>query len=144
MRRVRAGMLLAASLAIAGIAAGRASFSSLIPNATVNLPGNITECQTCHVSQDGGPSWNPFGQQVKDNLTDRRPDWTKIQNLDADGDNYTNGQELGDPGGLWRPGRPNPSAAILTHPGNANSKLPAGIGPITVPRPWAAIKELFR
>jgi hypothetical protein len=134
-----------AILIITGIAVSRPQFatSPRVPN-IANVPGNQTACQTCHVNSTGGPPWNAFGEQVRSNLTSGQPDWTKIFNLDADGDGFTNGHELGDPDGKWTPGSVNPTPnSLVTHPGKADSK-PSDIQHRLSPKTWSVIKSLFK
>lgn len=64
-------------------------------------------CVTCHVDRDGGsscaspPCLNDFGRAL------RADGWgPMLASLDADGDGFTNGDELGDPEGTWAPGQP--------------------------------------
>ena len=43
-----------------------------------------------------------------------------LAELDSDGDGFTNGRELGDPLGLWRPGMPFPgTCSCVSRPGSA-------------------------
>jgi len=134
-------------LVVAGIALARPYFPGLnpVPN-LANVPGNSTACQTCHVDAGGGAPLNAFGLTVQANLSaSHEPDWSKIYNIDSDGDGFSNGLELGDPMGLWRPGQINPgSPSAVTHPGNSRSKPPASIKRVTTPTAWAVIKALFR
>jgi hypothetical protein len=71
----------------------------------------------------GGAYRNDFGHQVEETLTEpgRNGDvqWDKIYHMDADGDGYTNGEELGDPNGDWEIGDPDPSGPI-SHPAKEN------------------------
>lgn len=63
--------------------------------------GNVYSCNNCH-SAGGGSSLNPFGEQVASiGLVTGNVDWSALWDKDADGDGFTNGQELGDPNGLW-------------------------------------------
>jgi hypothetical protein len=134
-----------AILIISGIAVSRNEFalSPRVPN-IANVPGNQAPCQTCHVNAGGGSQWNVFGEQVKANLDSGQPDWKKIFNLDADGDGFTNGQELGDPTGTWNPGSPNPTpSGGVTHPGMTASR-PSDIQHRLSPKTWSVIKSLFK
>jgi len=88
-----------------------------IPNGTKN------SCVNCHNASNF--ALNSFGQQVFNNLTS--PDalgkviWEAIYALDADGDGFTNGQELQDPDGTWVEGLDNPGdISLVTNPGDAN------------------------
>lgn len=113
-------LLLGAMLSIPSSALARPDFVSLVPNA------DLKSCQTCHLGQP--PNFNPFGRAVFENALDRSAGtsivrWSPlIANLDSDGDGVSNGAELGDPAGSWRPGQPAPgNRADVTEPGNANS-----------------------
>lgn len=51
---------------------------------------------------------NCFGKQVQNTLSAGQVDWSTLYDLDADGDSFTNGKELGDPQGSWSTGDANP------------------------------------
>src|SRR5690606_7648220 len=101
------------------------------PNAATeaNSIGTVRPCITCHNNPDGGqgcldsggtaPCLNPFG------LAFRAAAFTwseSIASADADGDGFTNGQELQDPRGSWRPGESATGVpAGVTKPGFAAS-----------------------
>lgn len=73
------------------------------------IPSNGWSCAACHTDSEGDSPRNAFGQQVEKHLTGNGSaasdvDWSAIYDLDADGDGYTNGEELGDPYGMWRIG----------------------------------------
>ncbi len=76
------------------------------------VPNNQWECGLCHQGGLGGAPLNDFGKQVEDNLSSPKRsadvDWQAIYDLDADGDGFTNGEELGDPNGDWSEGDPDP------------------------------------
>ena len=57
--------------------------------------------------------------------------WQAIYDRDADGDGYTNGEELGDPNGNWMLGDPS-VAGPVSHPAKAND-IPCGNGEIEGP-----------
>src|SRR5262245_21487251 len=94
---------------------------NLLPN------GNKFSCSNCHLSAGGGGSRNPFGQAVFALVTPGScaAFWSSaLASADSDGDGRTNGTELGDPTGAWRPGMPNPGvAAEVTNPGVVNRKF---------------------
>jgi hypothetical protein len=86
-----------------------------IPNGAVN------SCNTCH-SDGGGTARNPFGEAVEAAIGGTSADvafWDQsLASQDSDGDGFTNGQELGDPNGLWPNQAARPGA---TSPGDPNS-----------------------
>ncbi len=95
--------------------------STKIPNGTVN------QCLTCHLTSGGGGTcagggscFNVFGAQFNTN----GQTWNAtLAALDADGDGYTNGQELLDPTGSWTSGSASPGPSeYVTLPG-ANSDM---------------------
>ncbi len=100
-------------------------FAFLVPcRATAtNSVGTVRPCITCHNNPDGGsgcsmpPCFNPFGMAFNGNGRM----WNEtLADMDSDGDGYTNGEELGDPEGDWRPAMGLPSDAICncaTRPG---------------------------
>ncbi|MFZ5946593.1 MAG: T9SS type A sorting domain-containing protein [Stygiobacter sp.] len=88
--------------------------------------GNKFGCANCHVSHLGGGERNDFGKLVEQKYLDQNGNVTwnsAIANEDADGDGFTNGQELQDPNGTWVQGQPNPGlSANVFNPGDKNSK----------------------
>lgn len=116
---------IAASIVVAVVLAAADGFARMkrvdqIPN------GNSYSCGTCHVSSLGGGPRNVFGQQVENNLTQPGQagdvQWGQIYDLDADGDGYTNGEELGDPNGTWTIGDPDP-AGMTSRPADSSDTL---------------------
>ncbi|MEL6179987.1 MAG: hypothetical protein AAFS10_13595 [Myxococcota bacterium] len=91
-----------------------------VPARVLQIPnGAINSCGTCHENQSGSGPRNSFGNDVEANLdADGATDWAAIASIDSDGDGFTNGQELGDPEGLWMMGDPSPDGEI-TNPGDA-------------------------
>ncbi|MEM7447507.1 MAG: MopE-related protein [Myxococcota bacterium] len=98
-----------------------------MPNAATALSsdGSTKPCITCHDNVDGGagctssggarPCLNPFGVQFRDASFL----WSNaLSQLDADGDGFTNGQELQDAEGNWIPGDHSPGVTnYVTRPG---------------------------
>ncbi|NIS30125.1 MAG: hypothetical protein GWO04_09260, partial [Actinobacteria bacterium] len=105
------------------------SFAANVPNratATTSL-GETKPCITCHDNPDGGagcetgggtrPCLNPFGEQFR---TSGYVWSMALAAMDADGDGFTNGQELQDPTGGWVFGAPTPgNEDYITRPGFA-------------------------
>ncbi|MCX7876791.1 MAG: T9SS type A sorting domain-containing protein [Melioribacteraceae bacterium] len=91
--------------------------------------GNKFSCANCHVSPLGGGARNDFGRLIEQKYTDQNGNviWnSSVAAEDADGDGFTNGQELQDPNGVWRQGQPNPgNFNNVFNPGDRNSK-PSG------------------
>jgi len=91
--------------------------------------GSKFSCNTCHTNGGGSPL-NPFGLDVNSRVTPNGSEsfWNaEFAALDSDGDGFTNGEELQDPGGEWPEGSDNPGDVnLVTNPGNANS-IPTSI-----------------
>lgn len=119
------------------------------------VPGGLEfDCGLCHDLRQF-TRLTVFGLQVRDRLIypngppedpDDLPlgeegdvDWPALAPLDADGDGYTNGEELGDPEGLFRTGDPQPDFPY-TRPDLADD-FPCGSG--TVEGPEACDGEAF-
>ncbi len=89
---------------------------NLVPN------GRKFMCLTCHVGSSGGVR-NLFGDAVSlivgGSSSCSLQFWGPALAVeDSDGDGLTNGEELGDPAGAWKPGDPAPGdPALLTQPG---------------------------
>lgn len=81
--------------------------------------GNRFGCLTCHFNPTGG-AVNSFGYDVSLRLVGGNVNWSAVCDLDSDGDEYTNGEELGDPECSWVEGASDPSGT-LTAPGDPNS-----------------------
>ena len=94
------------------------------PHRVDQIPnGQVNSCATCHVGSSGGVR-NPFGQAVESGfLEGGNVVWNAtLAGSDSDGDGASNGLELQDPTGAWRPGQANPgTASLVTNPGNASS-----------------------
>jgi hypothetical protein len=87
--------------------------------------GSKLGCISCHNSQNGGDSRNPFGKSVGTKyLVDGNVQWgPELSKLDSDGDGFTNGEELQDPNGEWKVGNPAPgNPDLVTNPGDPASK----------------------
>ncbi len=101
----------------------------MIPN------GGSVGCTACHDSA-GGPR-NAFGQAVETWVTPGGMEtfWSAaLAALDSDGDGFTNGQELQDPGGQWKTGDAAPGNSLwVSNPGDANSVPPADAFPTPTP-----------
>jgi len=109
-------------------------FTLLVLTITVSArpwrPGQIPNgskfsCATCHTDPNGGGPRNQFGQAVESRVTVGGTEqfWgSALAALDSDGDGKTNGQELQDPSGAWRPGQADPgSFNLVSNPGNSLS-----------------------
>lgn len=130
--KYRAVLIVAVSLGLTSVAEARSQRVEQIPN------GEEFSCTTCHDSsfptgaQNGAR--NVFGQQVEANLTGtggtatQEVDWQAIYDLDADGDGFTNGQELGDPNGEWSQGEDPPEDYAPSRPADAEDTpdIPTG------------------
>lgn len=73
-----------------------------IPNGYTNRVAALGgRCAVCHVSSSGGGTRTAFGDDFRDNGYT----WNReLAEMDSDGDGWSNGQELGDPFGLWTAG----------------------------------------
>jgi hypothetical protein len=113
-RAVCASVLASLLLFARGVAA-RECRVDLIPN------GTLHRCANCHVDPQGGGARNPFGSAVGALVTPGScaQFWgASLASLDSDGDGRTNGAELQDPAGAWRPGFPPPGDPdLVTLPG---------------------------
>lgn len=138
-------LIAAGVLAAASGAEARAQRVGQIPN------GGVSGCANCHVSAAGGGPRNIFGQMVEaDFLTSvgfsGRVQWgPELAKMDADGDGFTNGQELGDPEGLWKAGDADSGeVAAVTLPGNAESHPTVPVVSAVEATTWAQVKEAVR
>lgn len=108
--------LAASALAFSSTAWALDNYVPYIPN------GNVNTCLNCHMTATGGDARNPFGHDVEVSRVNFLPRWTNVFDLDSDGDGYTNGEELGDPCGVFvRNQVPPPITMGITLPGNPES-----------------------
>jgi len=102
------------------------TYPPYLPNRAYTIGSDNTSkpCITCHNNPDGGqgcqpssswPCLNPFGSA----FASAGRSWSPtLASGDADGDGFTNGQELQDPLGTWIPGTLSPgNPAYVTRPG---------------------------
>ncbi len=116
MKNALALLALTSTFALASTADARSFRVSQVPN------GGDANCLTCHSSANGGGARNAFGAAIEAALNGQNADWSKVYNLDSDGDGYSNGLELGDPDGTWVIGDADP-AGTTSKPGDMNSTL---------------------
>lgn len=147
----RGGLLLIAAgfLAAGSRVEARAKRVGQIPNGTTN------RCANCHVSAAGGGPRNAFGTMIQTSFLSAAGSAGDVQwgpelaKQDADGDGATNGEELGDPEGLWKLGDAAPGdAAAITLPGDPDSHPPipvliSAVASTTWAQVKAAVRELF-
>lgn len=113
MRIARSSLLVLVTLGFASSAAAIDEWVAFIPN------GTQFDCRTCHNSDSGGAR-NPFGNQF-DAAGSNASSWAAIFDDDADGDGQTNGEELGDPCGLFSSGGTPARTTQISHPANPSS-----------------------
>jgi len=100
-------------------ASARSAFSADVPN------GLVHDCAACHVDINIALNVTWFGADIAltyDDYVNPRPVWAEVYFLDSDEDGQTNGEELGDPCGLWVWGDDAP-ADEASNPGDAASVL---------------------
>jgi len=137
-----------AGLLIGGLAPevdARPKRGDQIPN------GSVLGCAACHVDPNGGGPRNVFGQMIGQNFLTAAGFagdvvWgPELAKLDADGDGFTNGQELGDPDGTWKAGDPAPGTAEeVTSPWDAESRPPEATPTAAESSTWGKIKSLVQ
>ena len=100
-----------------------ASESQARPWRPAQLPNGMTfRCSNCHISEFGAGPRTPFGESVNE-IIQKNGDlmfffWSpELAGIDSDGDGRTNGEELGDPLGLWLEGDADPDVPEVTNPG---------------------------
>ncbi len=101
-------------LAVAPRARAMVTYRSHVPN------GYVYDCYTCH--EEDIPQLNWFGVDLALASEDESIDWSRVWWIDSDGDGLTNGQELGDPCGVWD-GSADPEItdeSRLSNPGDAS------------------------
>lgn len=122
-RFVSLAVVVVVSLAVVPDAEARSNRVNQVPN-------NEWNCSLCHQNPAGSGPRTDLGKQVEQHLSDpvrdADVDWQAIYDLDADGDGFTNGEELGDPNGDWEIGDDDPQGEV-TNPNDPNDK-PAGGG----------------
>lgn len=113
---------LAALLLGGGLLFARSFRVDQVPN------GRRFGCNTCHTRGGGSPR-NPFGLDIENKFLDGgNVVWNSdLAALDSDGDDYTNGDELGDPEGTGTPAKYVP----VSNPGDPKS-VPASIRKLSV------------
>jgi len=107
-----------------------------------NIPnGWVFNCQNCHEDPNGGGTGTELGNQIylSRNAFPDPPNhqgvvvWGPLlASLDADGDGFTNGEELGDPQGVWAPNGPPPLVVnpnLVSNPGDRSSIPPVRPNP---------------
>lgn len=105
----------------AGVAS--ANYPDAIPNGFL---AGVGRCAVCHIDPAGGGTLTGFGSDfqrgadgVLGTSDDRR--WSaRLAARDSDGDLWTNGQELGDPFGVWTSGA-TPASTYRANPGSISS-----------------------
>lgn len=122
--KYKALLIVLVSFGLSSAAEARTQRVQQIPN------GSAFSCTACHVNASpSGPAngqRNDFGAQVEANLTGagsvsaQEVDWLAIYELDADGDGFTNGEELGDPNGEWQQGEEAPATYEPSNPADAS------------------------
>ncbi len=117
-------LIFAVIILTSSIALPRPKRVNQIPN------GNVNRCANCHVDPNGGGPRNLFGQLIEAKYLTQPGSagdviWgPELAHEDADGDGFTNGEELQDSAGIWTGGAiGDPTQVFL--PGDPNSHPPA-------------------
>jgi hypothetical protein len=103
------------SVFIATSATAMSTYPGQLPN------GDTFSCSTCHNSPNGGGARNVFGVAAQASTAGLGVSWAEFCDDDADGDGFSNGEELGDPDCVWVVGQAPASADALSRPGDAAS-----------------------
>lgn len=133
--RIRANVVAAALLACALSSSAADAYPAYIGK----VPNTATHsCLTCHNSLSGGTR-NPFGQAwgaaraasydfntFEYNYTRA---WGQVVHADSDSDGQTNGQELGDPCGIWQANGTAARSTDISRPGFSNSMATSPTAP---------------
>ncbi|MBI1945522.1 MAG: hypothetical protein HYS27_07490 [Deltaproteobacteria bacterium] len=97
-----------------------------------NVPNGATSsCQTCH-GTGGSSTFNDFGTDFRvaiDGGAAAPSIWPTLATDDADGDGQTNGEELGDPCGVFTTGGTPARGADISNPGVASNTSAAPATP---------------
>jgi hypothetical protein len=122
-RRAGHALRVASALVLIGLiaptAAARNAFSTDVPN------GETFDCASCHIDMNLALNLTWFGVDVAltyDDYTDPKVRWEHLVHLDSDEDGQTNGEELGDPCGVWLKGD-DPLYEEISNPGDDQSLL---------------------
>lgn len=96
------------------------SFLGRIPNGDNPRLLRGQACGVCHLRPQGDGDRNDFGWDWENASSGG---WSALYLLDSDGDGQTNGYELGDPSGRWRPGQTAERTDNLSNPGDPASRV---------------------
>ncbi|MEW5851417.1 MAG: hypothetical protein AB2A00_21690 [Myxococcota bacterium] len=120
MRRPTGPLRLVLALAVCAAPSGALASEDFIDDVPNGETADGPNCSACHTI---GANQDAFGQAVKAQRDGNGGviSWPALYSGDADGDEFTNGEELGDPCGVWTPGA-TPAFATFTDPGNPASK----------------------
>jgi len=114
------GLALICTLGLPSVAIAEEDLVDFIPNGRTRYFGEQNNCKICHIRPQGDGDRNAFGEAygAAPGIFFR---WPNLYNLDSDGDGQTNGEELGDPEGLWRPRQDAPRTWPISLPGDPDS-----------------------
>ena len=116
------------ALAFSSGALAHNSYVADVPN------GGDFSCTTCHGPDGNYSDFNQFGDDFKTEMNrsdDSTParSWQALFDEDSDGDGQTNGQELGDPCGLFSSGSTAARTTDVSRPGELTSTSADPFGP---------------